>query len=119
MRNIGEYIRDKTDRLLDEWGYGFETSLHKCHAEDTLFVKHVRYVHSDDFILSEKDLSFYKHIYEKGSVKTLLLFYYEDEVYYGFLQDVELERNEYGKKLTYVVKDSLKRIDFNDRKPYG
>jgi len=123
MMDTGEYIRKKTERLFEEWGYNFEMTLRRCRFDKALFLEHVRHVNregEDDFILSKVDLDFYNHIYEKSGIKTLIMLYEDKYVYYNFLTNITIEEPVTEKdKTRYVMKGQFKRINLESRDPYG
>ena len=111
--NISDgYINTKVDMLFDEWGYREDMTVYRCVQEDTLFIRVIAKTSSKyDFPISLRDLEFYQNIYNKG-VKTLLMFFCEESVYYGFLSDVRVTIES---KTAYVDLEDMKEINFNDR----
>ena len=98
--------------LFNEWGYKKEMTVYKCFYDDSLFIKVIGITESKhDLPISLKDLSFYRNIYIKG-IKTLLMFFNGSIVYYGFLDDLEIEEDG---DTAYINGESMKEIDFNNR----
>ena len=116
LNEIGnEYLFKKTNKLFEEWGYTREITTYRCLFEDSLLVPFIKEDNGEyEFEISVKDLIFYQHLFDKGKIKTLLMFYQEDRVYYGFLQDLEFEKLiEVEEKTIYIDKRDLKMINFS------
>ena len=116
-----EYIENKTERLLTEWGYDYDALFQKCICSDSEFLTFVSY-HEDDedaFEVRTRHLEYSFSLYKDSRIKTLLLFYVGNRVYYGWLDDLMAEGDiVFSKGSAFIPASSLFMKDFNQTKYY-
>ena len=113
------YIKNRRSKFFDSWGYNYHTSidLYRCLTSDCLFtpfVKEILNTKSPYLKIKASEFAFFSSLFTDNKIKTLLMFFAGDFLYYLFLNELALN-NKYenlGNEIKFDKNDFLK-IDLN------